>query len=197
MARRRTRSISRTTVMTLDPGFSHLGLAVIRLEPYGRPDTLLNMDVIVTKKSQLKVTVNADNLSRNRELARALDECIDRYDVTMLTYESYSMPQQANKPNLVKIGFPYGILAALGEVYGLPTVMRTPQAVKKAVCGHVGVSKRDVEDTLKARFYPGNEQAVDEFERRVPNGRRNHAWDAIGAFVAAETSDVMRALRGR
>lgn len=192
----RKRSVVRSvTVMAIDPGFSNLGMAILRVS--SQRVEILEMGVAVTKKSQLKVTVNEDNLSRNRELSKFLNDRIDKYNVSILAYESYSMPQMANKPNLVKIGFPYGILAALGEVYSVATVMRSPQAVKKAVCGGVGVSKKDVEDTLKARFYPGNEEVVDAFERKVPPGRRNHAWDALGAFVAAEESDVLRALRGR
>lgn len=192
-ARQRKTAPPRLATLTVDPGFAALGWGVVIYEQ--GVSTCLDAGVITTKKATKKqrVLVNEDNLRRTRELSEGLLGLIKTYRINLMTYEAFSLPMQSNKSNLVKLGFPYAILATLSVVYDIAVVMSTPQHVKKKICGKNNASKEAVEKEMEKLFsgHPG----IKELRQTVAASKHNHVWDALGAYVAAADSDVMRALK--
>ncbi len=192
-ARQKTIAPSRLAALTVDPGFGALGWAVLIHEQ--GISTCLDAGVITTKKATKKqrILVNEDNLLRIRDIASKLFGLITTYRINLMTYEAFSIPMKANKSNLIKIGFPYGILPTLAVVHDMAIVMSTPQAVKKKICGAVNASKEDVQKEMEKQF--GSHPGIKELRQTVAASKHNHVWDALGAYVAAADSDVMRALK--
>lgn len=177
-------------VLGVDPGFGAFGYALAGYSPEHDTHEVRAMGVIRTKKATKKqrILASEDNFQRARDIARRLATILSVNDVKALAFESFSPPQRASKSNLVKIGFPYGILASLAVTHDLPTVQMSPQTIRKSL-GGVG-SKKGVEDLLRGAF-PEAERAL----TGTPESMRNHAWDALAAYLAAWDTDTMRMLR--
>lgn len=183
-------------VLACDPGFAAFGYVVVNREIVGegngtQADRVRAMGVIRTKKEAKKRQILAveDSFARCREIATALRRLIDEYNVQAIAFEAFSVPMKSNKSNLVKIGHPYGILAALAE--DRPVVMLTPQRVRKDLV-EKGASKDDVERVVAARF--ADDPVVRAFKSECAKSIQNHAWDALAVYLACWQSDVMRAL---
>ena len=185
------------TVLCVDPGFRNMGWGVVCVSTESGP-YIRAMGVIRTKPSpkKLKTLKSADNARTIRELAAGLYGYLVQYDVDMIAYEAFSMPQRASKSSATKIGMPYGILGALSVCHDIPTEQFTPQQVKNTLCGKANASKDDVELEVKLRFAgTPSDYGISAFLKAVPAGSRNHAWDALACFAVLEASDVYRALR--
>ena len=185
---------SALTTLSIDPGFGACGYAVVRRQS-GLPDLVLEMGVIKTKKASKKqrVLANEDNFMRCREIAAKLYALVNRYSVNLITFEAFSFPAKASKSNIAKMSLPYGAVAMLTVIEDFAIVMSTPQHIKKSICGRINASKKEVEEKMQQEF--GEQPQVKDFMQRIPANSREHGWDALAAYVAAEHSDVMRALR--
>jgi Holliday junction resolvasome RuvABC endonuclease subunit len=155
----------------------------------------MDAGLIRTKKEDKKKRIldNEDSFARTREIASALIDLVLAYKVNLITFEAFSVPKKSSPQNLVKIGFPYAVLATIAAYDDLAAIMMTPQEVKKANCGKAGASKEEVQEVVSKKFagHPG----VEKFLEEVAPSQHNHIWDALGAYVAAGRSDVMRALK--
>jgi Holliday junction resolvasome RuvABC endonuclease subunit len=181
--------------LTLDPGFSACGWGIVIRER--GVDTVVEMNVVRTKKASKKarILVNEDNFLRGRAIAGKLIELINYYGVDVLTFEALSMPMKASRQNLVKIGMAYAILMGIATAFDLAVVMSTPQQIKKKMCGQIKASKEEVRDAVSPMY--DNHPGVITFMDEVPESIREHGWDALAAYVTAEDSDVMKALKTR
>ncbi len=181
------------TTITIDPGFSACGYGIIQREQ--GVDTVRELGVFRTKKSPKKMRVlqNEDNFSRAREIGEGLYDLFHVYDIDVITFEAFSLPQKGSKPVIVKMTLPYGLLAMLSVVYDVPVVMCTPQHVKKIVCGRVSASKEQVREVMIERYK--EDAAIERFRSEYPASLHEHAFDALAVYVASESSDVMKALK--
>ncbi len=190
VARLTARSPS-VTVLSIDPGFAELGYAVVRHER--GIDHVLDIGVIWTKTGNKRLLKSEDAQRRLRYTSERLWALADKYEIDAIAFESISMPQVTSKQNAVKIGFAYALIAMLAAILDIAMVMRTPQAVKMAVCGTKSASKGAVEKAVRVLF--GGHPAVLKFINQTARGRQNHGFDALAAYVAAGDSDVMKALK--
>lgn len=186
---------SMLTTLTLDPGFAALGWGVVRRQR--NVDTVLEMGVVKTQKAKKKqrILANEDNFMRGRQSAEKIVTLVRHYNVDLITFEAFSVPMKASKSNLIKIGMPYGMLIMLSVMRDLAVVMSTPQHIKKKICGRINASKEEVRDVMLEMF--GTHPGVLAFIEEVAPGSREHGWDSLAAYVAAEDSDVMKALKTR
>jgi len=177
-------------VLGVDPGFSAFGYALASYDPESDTHEVRAMGVIRTKKSdkKLRIAASEDNFQRARDIASALQGIIQVNRVRALAFESFSAPQKASKMNLVKIGFPYGVLAALASACDLPTVQLSPKRIRQVLRAD---SKSAVENVLRGGF----PEAVRMLDGSVPRTLHNHAWDALAAYLASWDTDTMRMLR--
>ena len=190
-------------LLGVDPGLAHLGIAVVEV----RASVLRPVygTVVTTEKTAAKRGVYAadDNFRRMRELFAALDGVARRHNVAAVAHEAVSMPR--NAAAAAKIASSVGVLAALCELRGMPTVQASPQAIKKAITGDGGASKNEVAEALCARLgiiasSTRNSRCKNPLPRAafiddsVSDGVLEHVWDALAAIVAAQSSDVVRAL---
>ena len=189
------RNRSMLTTLTLDPGFAALGWGVVQRQR--DVDTVVEMGVVKTQKAKKKqrILANEDNFMRGRQAAEKIVTLVRYYNVDLLTFESLSMPMKASKSNLVKIGTPYGMLIMLSVMRDLAVVMSTPQHIKKTICGRINASKEEVRDAMLVMF--GKHPGVIAFMKEVALGSQEHGFDSLAAYVAAEDSDVMKALKTR
>lgn len=191
-----------------DPGFAHFGVAVVELRGPGGVLRPVYGTVIETEKTQQKRGVYAadDNFRRMRELFSALSRIAEQYNVSIAVHESVSMPRNASAA--AKIAASVGVLASMCEMRGIPTVQSSPQAIKKAVCGASSASKREVAEALCARWAISTKAVrktrcknplprAQFIDTAVRDGDVEHVWDALASVVAAQSSDVVRALVSR
>jgi len=185
--------------LTCDPGFGNFGWAIVAWDSESRSNTLCDMGVITTKKAKKKQRVLAteDNFARLREIATKLHGLVLEHDVRVVSFEAFSMPMKANKSNLTKIGMPYGALAMLATARDVAVVMLTPQAIKKELCGKISASKEEVRtEVLRVLAAPRHQPVLKIFDKQTPKAQHEHGYDALAVYLAAQNSEVMRALRG-
>jgi Holliday junction resolvasome RuvABC endonuclease subunit len=177
--------------LAIDPGFGDLGYAVVE---YDGEDRVAEIGVISTKPTKAKGLLKTeDQFRRLRETNGKLWQLAQHYNIAAIAFESLSIPQQSSKQTAIKIGHPYGSLAMLAVAHDAACVMMTPQALKKALCGHVKASKEEVMLAVQDRF--ADQSAAVRFAETVAMSKQNHGWDALAAYIAAGQSDVMKALK--
>jgi Holliday junction resolvasome RuvABC endonuclease subunit len=178
-------------VLGVDPGFASFGYALARYNPTSDTHEVRAMGVIRTKKATKKQNLLAseDSFQRTRDIAAALTGIVRANNVKALAFEAFSPPQRASKMNLVKIGFPYGVLAALAVEHELPTIQMSPQRIRKVL----GTDSKDAAEALLRGAFPEAWRLLED--AGVAEGMRNHAWDALAAYMASWDTDTMRMLR--
>lgn len=196
----------------IDPGLATFGYALVEL----RPDALhvVKMGVFRTEKTGTKAHVFQadDNFRRARDLAGGLLEMLAPYiaDVRIICAESMSHPMFVNKITgqrnvmasiVVQMGLAWGIVASLAEQWNIPVVQTSPQNLKKSVCGTQKATKKQIQETLDARFCgtPGAPEPLgDRYLKpnNVPKSYWEHPYDALAAVFALQHADAFRAVRG-
>jgi crossover junction endodeoxyribonuclease RuvC len=173
-------------VIGCDPGFGHLGAAVVELSP--KHALVLALHHSSTEKSDKKRSVYAsdDNLRRAQELSVSLENLIAAYHPVALCVEAMSFPRNASSAQ--KVGIAWGVIASLARQYGLPVLQQSPQAIKLAVCGRKDASKEDVQAALHTRY--SNLTALDK-TAKLTKTVREHPYDALAAVVACLNSEVI------
>lgn len=181
------------TVLTADPGFGSFGWGIVRYR--SGFDTVMEMGVITTKPPTTKGLTKAESrFSRMREISEILFALCKRYSVDAIAFEAESIPQMTSKQNAMAIARPYGSLAMLAVVLDIAGVQTSPQRVKKTLCPDIpGPSKKDIEAAVLVEF--GKQVAVRAFLSKYPEGKHNHAFDALAVYVATRSSDIMKALK--
>lgn len=177
-------------VLGLDLGFASLGWGLVRLTP--RHEEPLAMGVIRTRKGYRKgeTLASSDLHRRGRELAGILALIMQRERVVAICAESLSYVRSAKVMH--QVGRAWGVVDAFATATDLPLVECSPVELKVAVTNNPSASKADVEKAIRKRFphTPWAELLAD-----VPEGQREHAFDALGAVVACSASNVCRMAR--
>lgn len=182
--------MSKLTVLGLDPGFAAMGWTVMQWDGGW---SVLRAGVWETKKSAKKLRMlQCEDSARRATILHSVlfTELIsDNGAVALVCYEAPSWPRNASVA--AKMGIVYGVLwSAIGQ-FGVAGVQLSPQQIKKTLCGKTSASKADVQWAVERAVH-----CVSMVERTAAS-KRNHVYDAIAAVLAADDSDVMRALKRR
>lgn len=173
-------------VLGLDPGFKHIGWAVVRLLPDA--ERLVDLGVIRTDKAKNKGLLVSDDLHRRgQEIVRALALVLAAYPFVAVCAESISYPRNASVCG--QLGRGWGIIDTLLELRGLALICASPQAIKKAATGKASASKEAVLDALDKRF-DGTIRA--RLRHIKATALHEHPVDAVGAVVASRHHDHLR-----
>lgn len=185
-------------LMGIDPGLAHLGVAVCEFAPIGiRVIREVNssddaeptpvMYCLETEKSDKKLAVKAsdDNTRRARELFVQLEAIVREHEVKAICTEAMSFPRSSSAAH--KMGISWGVIVALSCLFDLPIVQASPKQVKQSVCGRADASKEDVQRALSAAY----DVPLELFTKT----RREHPFDALGAVVSCQDSEVVRTAR--
>jgi len=188
--------MSSVLVMGIDPGFSSLGYAFVRL---GQTDTVpVRMGLIRTKKSskKLKVLASDDNFRRSKEIVEALDRVIAEVEaqdvghLRTICVESMSFPR--NSSSAAKVAMVWGILAKMSVDTGIPVLQARPQEIKETLCHKANASKVEVRRACETIF---GKDLLDELVKAVPESSREHPYDGLAAVVACLGSETVRLVR--
>ena len=177
-------------VLGLDPGFSCVGYALVRLD--GDTESPLAMGVVRTEKASKKQNVFAseDNLRRAREITAALNKIFKGHKIQAMCAETMSVPRSSSVA--AKMAMCWGVVACFSELLNVPLVQATPKALKKGVTGHADSSKEDIIEALLSRY---GIEVLNGLVDDVPPSLREHPFDALGAVVACRDSELLRLLR--
>jgi len=177
-------------VLGIDSGFASAGYAIVGLDRDSLHVHTLGVVRTAASAKKLKVKAADDNMRRGREITSQYHPFLTPR-VIAICMESPSLPRNASTS--FKMGIFYGIVAALVEIYDVPVVQVSPQALKKGVCGKSTASKEEIARALDLRF---SRSFTDELvQRGIPAGMHEHAYDALGTIVASEDSEVLRLAR--
>lgn len=177
-------------VLGIDPGFASLGWCRFGLGKTPQDDLVLGMGVIRTDKSAKKVNVLASNDNHRRicEIFKVLFPLAQ--EVVMFAAESQSWPRNASSS--AKVGMAWGVISSLSELLGVPLLQMSPQALKKSVCGKKTASKEEIAAALIERY---GIVIDDVLLKDVPQGQKEHAFDALGSVRAVLDGEEVKLAR--
>lgn len=191
-----------TLILGADTGFANFGWAVLEALP-GSPLRLVDAGHIETHKASKlgrDTRQSEDSFARAQYIARELAAVLDKHTVAMTCYECISIPQRpagagkwgadSNTSVTLKMGLGFGVLAAACEARGIPTCSASPQEIKLAVTGGRSASKAEMMSAIDA-MGPISPAALLE-ARGVPRSKQDHSYDAVGAILACQHSDLFR-----
>lgn len=182
-------------VLSTDPGFAAMGLTLVKLDRDPKHDEILTLQVFRTQKSNKKQKVLAaeDNVRRGRELVRLTHPWISKKygsDLIAISAEAMSFPRSSSAA--AKLAMAWGMIVTFAELHQLPILQASPKEIKKATTGKSSATKEDVEESLKIKYgLKEGDKVLKEFYRSTPASLREHAWDALGAFVACQESEAI------
>lgn len=185
--------MSKITVLGLDPGFANMGWAEMCWDRGRGHWSVARLGVLQTGRSskKLRLLQCEDEMRRADELSESLLE-VSGYTQAVVVESRISMPgSKRGSHSSATTGIPYGIVAMLRAVRKVPLVQVTPQQIKKTLCGKTSASKADVQWAVESAVH-----CVSMVERTAAS-KRHHVYDAIAAVLAADGSDVMRAIKRR
>ncbi len=125
-------------VLGVDPGTLRMGLGV--LEVRGSSYTLVTCETV-------KVSKNLSIPERLKELYRALQEFIERYQPTVLALENVFFGKDVRA--LVKIGEARACAMLAAAEKGVPVVEYPPARIKEAVSGNGRASKIQIQQMIR------------------------------------------------
>jgi Holliday junction resolvasome RuvABC endonuclease subunit len=171
-------------ILGLDPGFSSLGWSLLDVgDDWFR---CIGAGVIRTKPDP-KLNKCDDNVRRCAEIMKVLVELHRVHDFVVISAEaqSWTTYQKADR----QVAMAWGVISALGELWGIPILQFRPQEIKKALCGSASASKDLVEEVLCREC-----QDARLHLSKVRKTSRNHAADALGAAWTSLEHDVLKLL---
>lgn len=196
-------------VLCIDGGLADLGWCVASLFDSGRV-VLRGAGVIHTTKTttgkaagsavMLGTTVSADSMRRACIVARRINAALVAHDPRhddgeapplLVAVEEFTPPRGAAAAAL-KVGFGIGAAISAAVTHGaVEHLARATAGEVKRVLGvkaglDEGASKAAVRAAVEARF-PELAALLDA--EKVPNGRREHAYDAVGVLLACIDRD--------
>lgn len=184
------------TAMGIDPGFAHLGLAVVTRQKPGDPLRLVTLEVVETSKAPKKamrdLRVAADDQRRLRHFWNRLESVIAAYLPQAIGVESYAPWPGQMGGNAWKVALAYQLSVCVGWAHGVLPMTFRPDDLKRRLLGKNAGTKGEVEQGLCAEV-TGLRDALDA----LPKTKREHAADAVGhALLAIEEAARMRAMFG-
>jgi Holliday junction resolvasome RuvABC endonuclease subunit len=190
--------MSSVIVAGVDPGFANFGVALIRLLPSGEEIVLI--DVLRTKASprHRRLLAVDDDSRRLAWLGDQFDSICQKYNVRAVIAEEKSRLPHSGAAAKLAMGWAVAVLVS--SLRGLPFMQVTPGEIKLSTEGTARASKAQVQDAIRD-LYPGS-RGIAAFDRETtnpatgkPQAYREHGYDALGAFIAASDSGIVRALR--
>ena len=178
----------------LDPAFRSTGIAIIELGASQSADRVLHVETKLTEASPKKarVLVADDDARCIREIAAWLEEMADAYPPVVLCAELPAGAKGAKAHHA--LGIAKGILCTFATLReGLPLAVCTPRQLKTATTGKANANKDEVKFCL-LEDYP-EVLAVGGPTFHKTKKRWEHEADALGAFHACRSSDVVRMAR--
>jgi Holliday junction resolvasome RuvABC endonuclease subunit len=177
-------------VVALDPSFRNTGYAVIELGEKG--PVLRSVGVIVTKKIDKKVKMYAgdDNHRCAQLIATQLGEVLDVWKPFLVVAEAQAGSKNSRAAQLMGMG--WGVVSAVTAARRTPVIQAQPQSVKLATTGVKTATKLAVQTAVQLRF-----PAVVPLLADVrPPSLHEHVYDALGVFIACESSTEIQSIRG-
>ena len=185
-------------VLGLDTGFANVGWAVARmtcntLVPGNNILVPIAMGIHRSESSakKLKIKVGDDDFARSQAIAKMLYDLMRTYSPVVVCCEAFSPMRNAG--TVAKVGRCFGVLAAITQHFDVPCLHATPMELKKVVTGTKDASKEAVMAALDQR-YQGAPKALLE-KSKIPQGQREHPYDALGSIVASWDAEPMRMAR--
>jgi Holliday junction resolvasome RuvABC endonuclease subunit len=184
-------------IVGVDPALRNLGWVRVRLVTGVIAGIeVLGMGVISTEPSSKKrhVLASDDNLRSIRELDAEFDRMLRGWGngfgpTSAIVAESMSFPR--NSSAAAKVALSWGMIGTRANVLGVPVVQASPQEVRKGLDLAKNASKDVVREAILRIF----EKELTGHLKDVPEGKWNHAFDALAVVLACQQSDVIRALR--
>ena len=161
-----------------------MGIAVLETVDGGRP-RLLDCGVVTTSKTKSKTRrVVDDDIDRMNLLWLNIDQAVREFGPEVIGVETYTVfkPSQGGhgKGAGWKALYAYAMTAAVGFAYRLPVYAFRPSDMKHRVASTAGATKLQVEEAVRQQV-----QNLDEFLKRIPDGKHEHAADAVGHALCA------------
>lgn len=178
-------------ILGIDPGLANMGWCIASYTQEAGLSVQL-MGCIETKKDQRKVLTSVDNTKRTQSVFEQLlglmwaeEEGQPVLLVDAIAAEEVSYPR--NSSSAAKMSLSWAAAACAASLGHLPIVHASPKDIKEAVTGSRKASKGQVQSILVS-MYPETVEALSG----VPEGRREHPYDALGAIVASLGSEVVK-----
>lgn len=162
-------------VLGVDPGFAHMGVAVV-----DEHRNVVDAFVVGTKKTSNKARrVTDDDVDRMNLLWLNINQAVIDHQPEAVGVETYTVfkPGQGGhgKGAGWKAVFAYAMTCSVAFSYKIPVYAFRPTDLKQKVAGWTSAGKQDIEDAVR-RSVGGAAEALD----RIPASAREHAADAIG-----------------
>ena len=189
-------------VLGIDPGFAAFGWSLIRYSKCGSRE-LVDIGLISTEKSQLKVKVADDNLRRIREIDTALRAIQDPQEGPVLGKNGCGWLVCAEGPSFgmrnagtqAKISLSWGTLLSLANGGDIPILTNTPTDIKKRTTGAGTASKIEVEHAVIHQYGFLSLDAELRARKLHAKKNRNHIVDSIAACISAERMEMFLVMR--
>lgn len=149
-------------------------------------------DTISTEPSAKKrrILVAEDNVRRVCEAMRVISDLVKDHEWTVraVVTEQFSPPRNAGAA--AKVAMMYGALVEYARGSYMPFVQRTPQEIRKRLCGKATAPVEAIEKAVRAK-YP---EVVQWYPTKKDSWQ--HVMDAAAAWITCRDDDVIRALFG-
>lgn len=196
-----------------DPGFSSVGVAIVREDSNGN-FRILHLGVIRTKKKKKtdKSSVSEDNFKRAQYIYKEIENLFATHGLYRQGPDSVFMCPITGKYNKIfaeamnfprsssvagKMSLCWGLLAGISHEFRISLEQLSPQKIKKLVAGKNTASKEEVEEALRKIFTTANFSGL---LSKVPKSLYEHPFDALAAIVAGlqekENLDISNGLDG-
>lgn len=169
-------------ILCLDPGFNFTGWAVVSAHK-----RVIGLGCIRTEASKKKLNIRKadDDAERSKYIMRELLRVYGQYDAKAIVAELPSAGAKGARA-IACMARAAAIVAVLAEITRLPAEWVTPGQVKQ-ITGKKTASKDEVEAAVMERWP----------SLLLPDlaCEREHVADALGAYIAAENSDLVRLIQ--
>lgn len=122
-------------ILSIDPGYERLGIAILEKNPGDKKETLLYSDCFKTSAKLAFVT-------RLSQIGKELEKLIDEYQPKALAIETLFFSN--NQKTAMRVSEARGVIIYTMAGRGLPVHEYTPLQIKIAVTGHGKSDKKQV-----------------------------------------------------
>ena len=178
-------------IVGLDLGFRHTGLVVAEPDHSPAGYHLINWACFHTSNEGAKkhgLYVAVDDIQECKRIYRGVIDVINDVKATALVAETPSGGAKGARAARA-MGIVTGVVAAISEQAGIPSVWVQPHQSKMQVGGKKNASKEEMEEAV-FKIWP-------DFKWPKLEKELEHVCDAAAALVVAKSSDVYKYLRGR
>lgn len=170
-------------LLSLDVGMRGCGWVV-----FDASDPLACGTIVTEKDKRKTVRQSDDNAHRAAVLATGIRTICRNYQVAGIIGELPSGGALSAKA-MKHMALATGVVAATAAVLDIPVEWTDPNSVKLALCGYRSASKDEMMNAAKAKF---GDLAM--FPKQ--KGNFEHIADALGVFLAMQSSNLVRMLCG-